>query len=140
MIRFTVYGIPVAQGRPRATNINGHVVVYDPGKSKRYKDYIRLAASNHAPEKLLEGPIALWVKVYRPIPKSFSKKKQKLAEIGRIRPTTKPDVSNYIKIIEDALNGVIWKDDSQIVRLLVDKYYSEKPRIEIEVEELKVNE
>lgn len=138
MIRFTVYGEPVAQGRPRATNINGHIRMYDPKKSRDYKDYVRLAAAEHAPGKLIEGPIALYVAVYRPIPKSFSKKKALMAEHGMIRPVTKPDVDNYLKTIKDALKNVVWKDDSQVVRVLIDKYYSEKPRIEIVIEELKV--
>ena len=134
MIEFVVYGEPVAQGRPRATVINGHVRMYDPKKSRDYKDYIRLAASEHAPETLLEGPISLWIKVYRPTPKSFSMRKKKLAELGRLRPVTKPDVDNYVKSIKDALKNVIWKDDSQVVKVVAEKYYSQKPRIEVKIE------
>ena len=135
-IRFTVLGEPIAQGRPRATTINGHVRMYDPAKSRNYKDYIRLVASEHAPDKLLEGPIALFVNVYRPIPKGMSKKRSLLAEQGKLRPTKKPDVDNYLKAIKDALKNVIWKDDSQVVRVVIDKYYSERPRIEVEIVQL----
>ena len=136
MIKFTVYGEPVAQGRPRATTINGHVRMYDPKKSRDYKNYIRLAASEHKPEKILEGPLSMKVTIYRPSLKSFSKKKALLAESGQIRPITKPDVDNYIKGIKDALKSVIWKDDSQVVELHASKYYSQNPRIEIEIKEL----
>lgn len=135
-IEFTVYGEPVAQGRPRATTINGRVKMYDPKKSSEYKNYIRLVASQHAPKELLDGPLQLTVRVYRPTLKSFSKKKKKLAEEGKIRPTTKPDTDNYIKGIKDALKNVIWKDDSQVVDLKVSKYYSEKPRVEIKIEQI----
>ena len=135
-IEFTVYGEPVAQGRPRATTINGRVKMYDPKKSSEYKNYIRLVASQHAPKELLDGPLQLTVRVYRPTLKSFSKKKKKLAEEGKIRPTTKPDTDNYIKGIKDALKNVIWKDDSQVVDLQVSKYYSEKPRIEVKIEQI----
>jgi|SRR5690606_31633029 len=135
-IEFVVYGEPLAQGRPRATSVNGHVRMYDPKKSRDYKNYIRLAASEYAPDKLLEGPIALELRVYRPIPKSFSRRKTELAENGDIRPTTKPDVDNYVKSVKDALKNVIWKDDSQVVRILVEKFYSQKPRIEIVIEPL----
>jgi Holliday junction resolvase RusA-like endonuclease len=131
-----VYGEPVAQGRPRATTVNGHVRMYDPAKSRDYKDYVRLAAAQHAPERLIESAIGLKVTVYRAIPKSFSKKKTELAERGEIVPTTKPDADNYLKTVKDALNGVIWKDDSQIVDVQVRKRYSNKPRIEIEIHEL----
>ena len=135
-IEFTVYGEPVAQGRPRATTINGRVKMYDPKKSSEYKNYIRLVASQHAPKELLDGPLQLTVRVYRPTLKSFSKKKKKLAEEGKIRPTTKPDTDNYIKGIKDALKNVIWKDDSQVVDLQVSKFYSEKPRIEVKIEQI----
>ncbi|KQC47080.1 hypothetical protein AP057_13870 [Geobacillus sp. Sah69] len=133
MIKFIVYGEPVAQGRPRATIINGHIRMYDPKKSKDFKDYVRLVASEHRPEKLIEGPISLDVKVYKPILKSFSKKKKAAAEAGQLRPTTKPDVDNYVKGVKDALKNVIWKDDSQVVDLHISKWYSETPRVEITI-------
>jgi Holliday junction resolvase RusA-like endonuclease len=140
MIQFTVYGEPVAQGRPRATMINGHIRMYDPKKSRDFKEYVKLVASEHRPEKLLEGPISLVVKVYKPTLKSFSKKKKAAAEAGQLRPTSKPDVSNYLKLIEDALTGVIWKDDSQIIDCSISKYYSETPRTEIQIKEMDVIE
>lgn len=135
-IEFIVYGEPVAQGRPRATTINGRVKMYDPKKSSEYKNYIRLVASQHAPKELLDGPLQLDVKIYKPTLKSFSKKKKEMAEQGILRPTTKPDVDNYVKAIKDALKNVIWKDDSQVVDLQVSKYYSEKPRIEVKIEQI----
>lgn len=135
-IKFTVLGEPVAQGRPRATTINGQVRMYDPKKSNDFKKYVRLVASQYAPKQLLEGPLSMTVIVYRPSLKSFSKKKAQEAEAGILRPITKPDVDNYIKGIKDALKQVIWKDDSQVVDLRVSKYYSQKPRIEVEIEAL----
>lgn len=136
MIRFTVYGEPVAQGRPRASTANGYVQMYDPKKSRDYKNYIRLVASQNKPNKLLTGPLQLNVRIYKPTLKSFSKKKKMAAEKGEIRPVTKPDVDNYVKAIKDALKSVIWKDDSQVVDLHVSKFYSENPRIEVEIREL----
>lgn len=136
MISFTVYGEPVAQGRPRASTFGGFVRMYDPKKSSDFKDYVRLAASQHAPGKLLEGPLVLQLRIYKPIPKSFSKKKTAQAEAGQLRPTNKPDVDNYVKGIKDALKGVIWKDDSQVVDLVAGKYYGERPRVEITISEV----
>lgn len=133
MITFTVYGEPVAQERPRATTINGMVRMYDPKKSRDFKQLVSLVASEKAPTSLLEGELELEVKIYRPILKSFSKKKIEIAESGLLRPTTKPDVDNYVKAICDGCNNVIWKDDSQIVDLHVSKFYSTKPRVEVRV-------
>ena len=139
-IKFTVLGEPVAQGRPRATTINGQVRMYDPKKSNDFKKYVRLVASKYAPKQLLEGPLSMTVIVYRPSLKSFSKKKAREAEDGLLRPITKPDVDNYVKGVKDALKQVIWKDDSQVVDLRVSKYYSEKPRIEVEIEALEAQQ
>lgn len=133
MIEFTVYGEPVAQGRPRFTTRGGKTRAYDPGKSSDYKDYVSLAATQHAPETLLEGPLYLEVNVFRPIPKSFSKKKAAEAENGLVLPVTKPDIDNYAKGIKDALKGILWVDDSQVTDTLLKKRYSSKPRIEIKV-------
>lgn len=135
MITFTVYGEPVAQGRPRASTQGGFVRLYDPKKSKDYKDYVRLAAAEHAPAALLEGPLGMVLTVYRSIPKSFSKKKAALAEDGEIRPVSKPDMDNYLKGVKDALKGVIWKDDSQVVEVFAQKRYSARPRIEVKIKQ-----
>lgn len=135
MITFTVYGEPVAQGRPRASTQGGFVRLYDPKKSKDYKDYVRLAAAEHAPAALLEGPLGMVLTVYRSIPKSFSKKKAALAEDGELRPVSKPDVDNYLKGVKDALKGVIWKDDSQVVEVFAQKRYSSRPRIEVKIKD-----
>lgn len=133
VIKFTVYGEPVAQARPRFAVIGGHARAYDPKKSRDYKDYVRLAAAEHAPAALLECALAMEIRVYRPIPKSFSKKKTADAELGLLRPVTKPDADNYLKGIKDALKNVIWKDDSQVVEVLVTKWYGARPCVEVTI-------
>lgn len=134
MIQFTVYGEPVAQGRGRASNINGFTRVYDPKKSKDFKQYVRLVAQNEVPGRLLAGPLILEAKIFRPLPKSFSRKKREAALAGELRPTTKPDLKNYIAGIEDALNKVLYEDDSQIVGYGDSgKWYGDPPRIEITI-------
>lgn len=136
MIQFTVLGEPVAQGRPRATTVGSRIRMYDPAKSSNYKEYVRLTASTYAPAELLTGAVGMMLIVYRPIPKSFSKKKAAEAEAGRIRPTVKPDADNYLKGVKDALKGVIWQDDNQVVDVFVSKRYSNKPRIEVKIQTL----
>jgi Holliday junction resolvase RusA-like endonuclease len=141
MIKLVVLGDPVAQGRPRFSTRGGYVRAYDPKKSADFKDYIRLSAAeqmNGNPP--LDGPLSLSVRVYRPLPSAIanSKKKSALAESGIILPTTKPDLDNYVKGIKDALKSICWRDDSQIVAYKepFGKFYSETPRIEIEVHTL----
>lgn len=133
MISFTVYGDPVAQGRPRFSTAGGFVKAYDPAKSRDYKQYIKLAATEYAPKVLWEGPLCIVITAYRGMPKYISgvPAKAAAAERGDILPTSKPDADNYLKGVKDALKGVIWKDDSQVVDAYVGKRYSARPRIEI---------
>ncbi|MGM0748757.1 MAG: RusA family crossover junction endodeoxyribonuclease [Bacillota bacterium] len=137
-IQFVVYGEPVAQGRPRGLVQNGKVRMRDPVKSKNFKQYVALVAAQYRPKKVISGPVAMDVRVFRPMPKavSNSKKKKESAEKGLLRPTTKPDVDNYVKGVKDALNHLIYKDDSQVVDLKVSKFYSEEPRVEVIITEI----
>ena len=137
MIEFTILGEPVAQGRPRAGKTrDGRTIMYDPSKSRNFKQYVKLVASQNAPKKLLEGPLRARIVIYRETLKSFSKRKKELAESKILRPTTKPDLDNHAKSVLDALNGIIYKDDSQIVDLSISKFYSQKPRVEVRIEEV----
>ena len=134
LVSFTVYGEPVAQGRPKFATIGGHARAYDPKKSRDYKTLIRQVAQEHVPAELLTGPLVLVVKVYRPIPKAFSRRKTDAALAGELRPTTKPDLRNYLGGIEDALTKLVWQDDSQVVSYgETGKFYGDPPRIEVEV-------
>lgn len=136
-VSLTFYSEPVAQGRPRFSSFGKFTRAYDPKKSKDYKSHLCEAAQEVYKErpdfKPFEAALGLRVHAYRSIPKSFSKKKHEDALTGKLRPTTKPDASNYLKSIEDGLNGVLWKDDSQIVSVTCNKFYSDQPRIELTV-------
>ncbi|MCY8504529.1 RusA family crossover junction endodeoxyribonuclease, partial [Bacillus atrophaeus] len=68
LIQFIVYGEPVAQGRPRGSVRNGKVRMHDPAKSKDFKQYVALVASQHRPKKVITGPVAMDVRVFRPMP------------------------------------------------------------------------
>lgn len=83
---------------------------------------------------MTENPLALLVHSFRPIPESWSKTDKAKARAGAILPTTRPDWDNYGKIT-DALNGIVWKDDSQVVDGRSIKLYSDEPALRIEVRE-----
>ena len=122
-------GDAVPQGRPRVVRIGGRTIAYDPPKSKDYKARVRQYAARNAPKEPLEGKVQLEVQIFRSVPKSWSKKKHEAAYAGLIWPTTKPDVSNIVKGIEDALNGIWYKDDSQIVHEYSMKQYAREPGV-----------
>ena len=108
---------PVAQARPTAV----------------FKKQLRALAIEMYHDAPVEGEIYLKVAFYRKIQKSISKKEHDRRASGAHRPIVKADLSNYLKSFEDALNGVLWKDDAMIVHEEIDKYYSDKPRIEVEI-------
>lgn len=55
---------------------------------------------------------------------------------GIIRPTKKPDADNIAKVVLDALNNICYKDDTQVVELIVNKYYSLEPRVEVIIKDV----
>lgn len=135
-IQFFVAMEPVAQGRPKFSTASGFAKAYDPKKSRDAKSYVKLAAADALGiDPPLEGPLVLKITVHRPIPKSSSQRKIREMLSGLIMPITKPDVSNYQKLVEDALNGIVWRDDSQIIDGRCLKKFSLKPGFEVIVSE-----
>ena len=131
LITIVMAGSPVAKGRPRFSPKTG--IVYTPAKTARYEDRLAWAAqAAMVGRPLFDGPLTVGVRVFIGIPVSKPKRWIERARGGLEHPTKKPDADNYAKIL-DALNKVVWIDDSQIVELLVCKVYSDQPRIEIGV-------
>jgi len=145
MIEFTVYGNPVPWKSHSHSKWGGG---YSDPKQREYKEIVgfeavkanRVKGRNGYYLKFKVGlkpenfPLKLTLKVYRSIPKSWSKKKKEQALSGKIRPTTRPDNTNYQKIIEDGMTSILYRDDSQIVCNVTEKYYSDNPRVEVKIE------
>jgi Holliday junction resolvase RusA-like endonuclease len=130
-----VPGATVSKGRPRATARGGKVRTFTPAKTRNYENLVKLEAGRMmAGVALFEGPIRLHVTANLQIPASWSKKKQASALDGSLLPTSRPDVDNYAKAVLDALNEVVFRDDSQVVQLIAGKRYSERPGLSIRIE------
>jgi Holliday junction resolvase RusA-like endonuclease len=131
MIKITVPGNPMGKQRPRVMRSG---FTYTPKKTVNYETQIRerFAASfpNHTP---ISEAVRMELKIFMYIPKSTSQKKLTQMINREIRPTKKPDIDNIVKVVADALNGIAYADDKQIVSLVVEKYYSVRPRVEIGV-------
>lgn len=69
------------------------------------------------------------------IPASWSAKRRELAAAGAICATKKPDADNVLKGIKDGCNGIVWRDDAQVVRIHLSKRYSERPQALVRVVE-----
>jgi Holliday junction resolvase RusA-like endonuclease len=128
MIKLTIPGEPCAKQRPRTTK-QGHT--YTPQKTVNYETLVRELYILQNFRQQLEGELVMTVRAYFTIPKSASKKKAADMVSGRIRPAKRPDWDNVGKIISDALNGLAYHDDSQIVSATVEKWYSLEPRVEV---------
>lgn len=89
----------------------------------KVKHYARKSIGRSPP---LEGAVSLSVTFLKAVPPSWPRSKREKAINGELWPTGRPDLSNLVKSIEDAMNGIIYLDDSQIVNLHVVKAYSQK--------------
>lgn len=131
--RLVIPGEPVAKARPKLGTVNGHAHAFTPIKTRRYEDIVRnVCAVQWAGRALLQAvAITMRVTVFRSIPKSFNKSKQRDALLGAVRPLGKPDWDNFGKAISDGLNGIVYIDDALIVDASVAKFYGTDPRVEI---------
>lgn len=136
-IKFTVNMVPRPQGRPRFTTRGKFVQAYEDAKDKSAKADVKLQAYPYRPLELLTGQVKVTLSIYMPVMKSWSKAKMKDALSGAYRPVKKSDNDNFEKLVWDALTDLIWEDDGQIVENHTYKWYSDTPRIEVEIEELK---
>ena len=88
------------------------------------------------PSMFFEKPLRAEIEVYKQMPKSFNKTKKQRAIAGEIRPLIKPDIDNCTKNIFDALNGIVYPDDKQIVELSIKKFYSETEFVKVNIAEV----
>lgn len=132
---FEVEGKIKGKERPRVNKNTGNV--YTPNNTKEYetllKQYFLLKYPNH---EILEGRLKIEIIAYMKIQKTANKKQKEQMLTGMISPTKKPDIDNIAKIALDAMNNFVFKDDNQVIKMSVEKRYSEEEeRIYIKVEE-----
>ncbi|CAI3799032.1 hypothetical protein GLGCALEP_02126 [Pseudomonas sp. MM221] len=143
-VQFLVPGEPVGKGRPRAVGrkrrdkATGQLVSYTahitPERTENYENRISMAGTRAmAGRTLLEGAVMVEMRIVLAIPQSMSKKRKAQAIAGELFPTKKPDMDNVIKAIYDGLNGVVWKDDVQVVDAFVRKRYGEVPGVHVRI-------
>ena len=136
MVTFKVDGVPVPKGRARYVRRGNHISTYTPEKTRTYETLIKDAARQAmGVSEPLETPVSLYLYIRVPIPASATKKRLQAIADGSEKPTKKPDASNVLKSVEDGMNGVVYKDDSQIVNIHVTKVFSSEPGVDICVKE-----
>jgi len=136
VIRLTVPGKPRAWQRARLAKGGRHHFTDDKtrGAKKSVAWAYRMALPGWSHCK--EGPVRLWVTAYFPIPLRTPRALRAKMETETVWYPHKSDWDNIGKLPSDALNGIAYIDDCQVVDGRVLKYYSPQPRVEIELEEL----
>jgi len=133
VLRIVIPGIARPKQRSRSTRTGHH---YTPAATVNQEAWIRQCAVEQIGQPCLAGAVIVRIAIRVAVPQSKSKKWKEDALTGRVWPTTKPDVDNTVKAIFDAFNGIVWKDDVQIVEAHIYKCYAEKPSTVIEIEEI----
>lgn len=133
-IEITVPGQPIAQPRARATMIAGRAHIYTPRTGvKAFKEACRIMFASVHQGPPIDGPVYVEIRAVFARPKRLVWKSKPMLNSWH---TTKPDFDNTAKAVCDSLNGIAWRDDSQIAWAVVRKVYAsgtEQPHTRIAI-------
>jgi Holliday junction resolvase RusA-like endonuclease len=138
MINVVMMIEPVAKGRAKITTFGGHARAYTPAKTRNAEAEVRISirenlkhaldwdttAGTYFPEKM---PLRMEAMFVIPRPPSIPKK--------RVLPISRPDIDNYMKLLQDALNKYIYPDDGQLTSVIIKKRYGMMPAIHLMIRE-----
>lgn len=129
-LMFTVYGVARPKGSTRAFMRPGMkfpIVTSDNKSVKGWEQSVRAAIQQHAPGVFFHGPVTVRITFELPRPKSMPKRVE--------HHVKKPDIDKLARGSLDAMKGVLWNDDSQVVELVARKVYaSDQPKAVIEID------
>jgi len=135
IIQFTVDGDPIPKGRPRFARRGHFVQTYTDAKTIDYETQVAMKA-RHAigASEPLKGALTVFLYLRYAVPASYSKKRKEACLRGVEYPK-RIDLDNVYKSITDAMNGIVYMDDSQIVEAHITKVYAEIAGANIMVQE-----
>lgn len=138
MICISVHGIPVAKGSARAF-LNKYtqktmVVQTNAAKQKPWASMISIAAqTGMGAQPPLDSPVCVTMEFCMPRPKAHFGKSGLKGSVP-FAHSSRPDIDKLQRLVLDALTGVVWKDDSQVSKIVCTKLYSTIPGVNIMVE------
>ncbi len=128
-IAFSVPGIPRPGGSKRAFHHpkTGRIIITDACReAKNWRAVVALSAREAYQGPLIQKPLEMWIQFMFPHPQSHYRTGRNRAYLRACAPSVpamKPDLTKLIRAVEDALTGIIWRDDAQIVRQIAEKHY-----------------
>jgi Holliday junction resolvase RusA-like endonuclease len=129
VMHIVIPGAPYGKARHRITKTG---IVYTPKETVNYEALVKQTFVAAYPDWVpTSAAVKVHIMAYLEIPKSASKMKQIGMMTGAIQPAKKPDFDNIAKAITDPLNKILYRDDSQIVTCFVEKWYGDRPRVEV---------
>lgn len=130
-IYFVVDGAAVGKGRPRVSTIGGRPRMYTPAKTMAWERLVSEGAAGAMGSTMpSEQQWSIRICIFMPVPVSWPRRRQEAALQGLEHPG-KPDLDNVAKAVLDGLNGIVYRDDKQVTRLVVEKRYDLHPRTEV---------
>lgn len=137
-MKFTIPGEPQGKARPRVVRNGNFTRAYTPEKTASYENLVRLEYQRQCGSRFYdkEIPLAVTITAHFAPPASASKRKLAAMLDKLLFPMKKPDLDNVAKIVCDALNGIAYHDDAQIVALHVRKLYAVMPKVDVEISEV----
>jgi Holliday junction resolvase RusA-like endonuclease len=136
ILTYMVEGNPIGKGRPKFARRGNFVSAYTPTKTRDYESVIKDAAQKAmGSNELLETPVTVAIYITVPIPQSYSKKRSEACLNGSEKPIKKPDIDNIAKCFLDAMNEIVYKDDTQVLTLHITKVYGTVGMVEVMVKE-----
>ncbi len=136
---FTVHGMAMPGGSKRIGRARGTgrpIVLDDNPKTSDWKQEVGIISGTlMRGRKPFEGPLGLEVTFFRPRPVSHYGRHGLKPSAPKF-PVVKPDTTKLLRPFEDALTGILWNDDAQIVDQVIRKRYcaqDAEPRVEVRV-------
>lgn len=138
-IVFEIPGEPMGKARPRV--VDGHA--YTPSRTKAYEETVRLAYKQAVKDRPdgerfwdEDAQLSIQIAAFYQLPKRVSRQMRGAMLSGKERPKKKPDLDNVLKIVADALNGLAYHDDSQIVYMVAGKFWAATPYVWVTISEV----
>lgn len=132
MISFFVKGVPAPGGSKKFVGMNkktGRALLVDAAgkRNKNWRKIVGIEGARAMGDKpLMRGPLAVTIVFQMPRPKHHFNRKGGFSKTATTRPTSKPDTLKLTRSTEDALTGIVWHDDAQVILMSLAKKWADE--------------